>query len=190
MAGASVPPGTKLKETASQVKFTDTINGVPVTVDCGGQAAPGFTDTAVVDAGDDRSLPVGDPRITGCFDTLGGHDVITSSGKWKLLVNGTGRKLAFVIPKRGLTLTTSVQATCKVVAAPSAPVTLSGTYSSSSGTDTVMNGSVAVKGSGCTAESPMRVTLTATLSPNPGQIPPFASTSTGASISPPQYPER
>ena len=174
-AGASLSPGTKLTGTSSKVVLVGSINGVQITVTCGGQGSLSFTDSGTVEKGDETSMPVGDPSITGCFDSLGGHDIITTSGKWKLTVNGAGTKLTFVIPKDGMTLTSSILSTCKVIAAPKEPVDLSGNYSRSAATDTVKSAKIAVKGSGCTAKSPMLATLTVTFSPNPGKIPPFAS---------------
>jgi hypothetical protein len=175
VAGASLAPGTKLTATSSKVVFVTSINGVAITVSCT-QGSPSFTDDGTVEKGDETSMPVEDPSITGCFDSLGGHDIITTSGKWKLTVNGAGgTKLAFVIPKDGLTLTSAVLPSCKVIAAPKGPVDLTGTYSSSKGTDTVKNGKIAVTGSGCTVKSPMLATSTVKFSPNPRRIPPFAS---------------
>lgn len=168
-AGASLKPGTKVTGTSSSVVFKGTINGVGITVTC-----KSFKDTGTVKSGDKTSMPVGAPSITSCKDSLGGTDTITTSGKWKLTVNSSGKTVSLVIPKDGAVFTSSVLSSCKVIAAPNGPVPVSGAYSSSKGTVKSSNAPIAVKGSGCTASTASE-TATIKLSPNPGKIPPFAS---------------
>jgi hypothetical protein len=172
MAGASVAPGTQVTGTSKSVTFKGTINGIQVTVSC-----TNFTDTATVTAGANKSIDIPAPTITGCTDTLTGTDTIKTNdknGSWELKTNGKGNKLKLVIPKAGATFTSSFLPSCTITAAPTAAVSVKGTYSSSAGTDTATNAPIAVKGTGCTATS-SSVTVTVTFSPNPGTIPPFAS---------------
>lgn len=170
-AGASVKPGTKIKGSSNDVQFQGTINGVQITVTC-----TSFKDTATVTSGANKTLDIPAPKITGCTDTLGGTDTIktnSTNGKWELTTTN-GSTLTLVIPKAGAVFSSNVLSSCKITAAPTKAAKVTGTYSSSSGTDTVTGANIPVKGSGCTATK-SSITSTVTFTPNPGTIPPFAS---------------
>jgi len=168
-AGASLKPGTTITGTSKSVVFKGTINSVPITVTC-----TGFKDSGTVKTGDKTSMSVGRPSITGCHDTLGGKDTITTSGSWRLTVNKSGTTVSLVIPKDGAVFVSSVLKSCKVIAAPNGPAPVPGAYSKANGTAKSTNAKIPVKGSGCTATAASE-TATIKFSPNPGKIPPFAS---------------
>jgi hypothetical protein len=172
LAFGSVAPGTVVTGHSGKTTFKGDINGVPITVTC-----TNFTDAVTVAKGDKTSVDIPPPTINGCTDTLKGTDTITTNdtnGSWKLTVNSSGTKLTLVMPKDGATFKSSVLSSCTIEAAPTKAVDITGTYSSSAGTDKVSKAPIAVKGSGCTATS-SSTTTTVTFSPKPGKIPPFAS---------------
>jgi hypothetical protein len=171
--GASVAPGTKVTGSSSSVTFVGTINGAQITVHC-----TNFTDTVTVAAGDNKSVDIPPPTINGCTDSLTGTDTVktnSKNGSWELKTNKTGNKLKLVIPKAGATFKSSILPSCTVTAAPTATADVTGTYSSSAGTDTVNGANIPTKGTGCTTSANATTTTTVTFSPNPGTIPPFAS---------------
>ena len=168
-AGASVKPGTTVTGTSKHVVFKGSINGAAITVTC-----TSFKDSGTVKKGDKTSMAVGKPKITGCHDSLGGTDTITTSGSWKLTVNKSGSTVDLVIPKDGATFKSSILPTCKVIAAPTKAAPVAGKYSRSAGTAKSTNAKIPVKGSGCTATTASE-TATIKFSPKPGKIPPFAS---------------
>jgi hypothetical protein len=168
----SVAPGTKVTGTSHSITFKGTINGINITVTC-----TNFSDSVVVPAGATKSLNIPPPTINGCTDSLSGTDTVktnSTNGSWKLKTNSAGSKLKLVIPKAGATFKSSFLPSCTITAAPTAAISVSGSYSSSAGTDTVNNQPIAVKGTGCTATT-ASTTTTVKFSPNPGTIPPFAS---------------
>jgi hypothetical protein len=168
----SVAPGTTVTGTSGNIVFKGTINGINITVTC-----TNFSDSVVVPAGANKSINIPPPTINGCTDSLSGTDTVTTNstnGSWKLKTNNPGSNLTLVIPIKGATFKSSFLSGCTITAAPTAAVKVTGSYSSSAGTDTVTNQPIAVKGSGCTATT-ASTTTTVTFSPNPGVIPPFAS---------------
>jgi hypothetical protein len=169
MAFGSVKPGTTVTGKSTNTVFTGSINGVPITVKC-----KSFTDKVKVTSSDKTSASIPPPTLTGCTDTLKGTDTIKTTGKWELKVNSAGTTLTLVIPKDGATFSSSRLKSCKITVAPTGPVNVNGSYSSSTGTDTVTNQTIAIKGSGCSATS-STINSTVKFTPNPGKIPPFAS---------------
>jgi hypothetical protein len=168
----SVAPGTTVTGTSHSLTFKGTINGINITVTC-----TNFTDSVVVPAGATNKINIPPPTINGCTDSLTGTDTVKTNsthGSWYLKTNTTGTKLTLGIPEKGATFVSSFLSGCTITAAPTGPVKVKGTYSSSAGTDTVTNKAIAVAGTGCSATS-ASTTTTVTFSPNPGTIPPFAS---------------
>ena len=175
-AGDNVVPAStvvtaKLK-TGTTFKATGTINGLAITVTCTTATFTGKTPATGLG-------PVNltkPPTFSGCKDSLGGTDTVTTTGTWKLTyVDGTetgttdtGKdKLIVTVPKDGATFKSNSLSTCTVIVAPTAPVPESANYSDSgttAGTASAVNDTLPVKGSGCTATT-SKVTETLTLSP-------------------------
>jgi hypothetical protein len=171
----SVPAGTLVAASLKSGTTMDlgvTLDGVPVTVTCATLSASG----AVPSSG--LSITLAKPPTLGaCHDSLGGVDTVVTNatnGKWKLTeidaVNdeaqrepNTGDKLAIVIPKGGMTVTSSVISGCTLTLAPSGPASLAGTYNDSN-TSVLTNVAAPASGSGCTAGATVTVSGTLVLS--------------------------
>jgi len=171
----SLPAGTTVTgalKTGTNMVFTGTINGVPITVNCKTFSASG----KVPAKGITVSLPA-PPTISGCTDSLGGTDTIKTNqtnAKWKLkgidapndenqTEPNTGDKLALTIPKAGATFTSSLVAGCTLTTAPNAAASVTGNYDDVN-TDTVTNASIPVTATGCVATA-AKVSATVVLSP-------------------------
>lgn len=158
-------------KTGTAMKFVGSIDGLTVTVTC-----TKFTDSGSVPATGLTVVLSKPPTISGCTDSLGGTDtVVTNStnGKWKLsevdaandetaVEPNTGDHARLTIPKAGASFSSSIVSGCTVTAAPTAAASISGGYNDN-GTDTVVNKSIPVSGSGCVASS-SAVTATVVLS--------------------------
>jgi hypothetical protein len=171
----SLAAGTIVKgslKSGTDMVFAGTINGVPITVNC-----TSFKGSGAVPA-KGLKVTISPPKITGCHDTLGGTDTITTNktnGKWSLTEvdapndesqtePNTGDMATLTIPMAGATFVSSVLPVCVLTAAPTAAVAVTGTYDDIN-TDTVKAAKIAVRGSGCSA-STATVTATVVLSPN------------------------
>lgn len=170
-AGTTVTGALK---TGTDMTLTGNIDSFPVTVKCTSFKASGKVPATGLSV--TLSKP---PTISGCTDSLGGTDTVTTNqttGKWKLseidapndetaTEPNTGDKLKLTIPKAGATFSSSLLGSgCVITAAPSAPANLTGKYDDKS-TDTVTNAAIAVSGAGCTASSS---TISATVVVSPG----------------------
>lgn len=169
-AGTTVTGNLK---TGTQMVFHGTINGIPITVNCTKFTASGKTPaTGLVVT---LSTP---PTISGCKDTVGGTDTITTNstnGKWKLTgvdlstetetatEPNTGDKAALHIPMAGATFTSSILRDCVLTVAPTGAVNVTGTYNDA-GTIQDTNKTIPVTGAGCSS-STSTVTATVILSP-------------------------
>jgi hypothetical protein len=160
-------------KSGTNLMFAGSIDGVAITVNCttftarGKIPAKGLTVTL--------SAP---PTISGCTDSLGGTDTVTTNqtnGKWQLTevdVTGTadnkepnsGDKANLSMPKAGATFSSSVLSTCTVTAAPAARAAIRGTYNDIN-TIKDTNAPIPVSGSGCTATS-TKATATVILTPS------------------------
>jgi hypothetical protein len=172
---ASVAPGTtvtaNLKGT-SKLKFVGQISGTPITVQC-----TTFTDSATLTKKDKTTAKVPPPTISGCTDSLGGTDTVTTNstnGSWELMTTSSGTTLSLVVPKAGASFSSSILPGCVITVAPSGTTSITGKYSSTTGDDTVKNSSFAVGGNAECSASSSKASGTIAFSPNPGKIPPFA----------------
>jgi hypothetical protein len=171
MAYASIGPnkavGASL-QSGTIMKFESDVDGLPITVTCNSFMARGKTGS---EPGHrfDLSAP---PTISGCTDSLGGTDIITTndtSGAWTFSVNKTGTKVALTIPKAGATIRSRAESSCTITLAPTEAAAVRGTYNGSN-TVTVSGSSVPTKGKGCTSTAD-KTSATMVLSPAPGRPP-------------------
>lgn len=175
----SVPTGTRIEVSLGNEPNPDCpkprelsmefeLDGLALTSCCSN-----LIDSTVVPAGANKVLTVVPPTISGCTDSLGGVDTIKTKGSWLLKVTGAAPTLLdLVIPKAGAEFTSSLVPSCKVTFASTRTVKVQGTYSSSTGTDTVENAPIALDASGCTASS-ASTSATLVFSPDPGALPPW-----------------
>jgi hypothetical protein len=171
----SLKAGTVVKgalKSGTDLKFTGSINGISITVNC-----TTFTASGRIPAkGLSVTLP-SPPTLKGCHDSLGGTDTVTTNarnGSWQLIeidAKGTADnkepntdKGALSIPKAGATFKSSILPTCTVTAAPSGRVSMLGTYNDIN-TIKDTNATIPVHGSGCTATS-TKATATVILTPH------------------------
>jgi hypothetical protein len=166
-ASASLPAGTTVKaalKSGTDMIFKGDIDSIPITVTCTSFSASG----KVPSTPSDKVKLSSPPTISGCTDSSGGTDTITTTGTWKLSETSTSQKLK--IPEDGATFKSSVLSGCTITAAPSGPASVKGAYNDKN-TDTVTNASIPTSGSGCTSTA---ATTTATIveTPAPG-APPF-----------------
>jgi hypothetical protein len=170
----SVKSGTVISgslKSGTGMTFVGSIDGIGLTVTC-----TGFTGSGAVPA---KGLSVTlskAPAFSGCTDTLGGTDTITTNttnGKWKLsevdaandeaaTEPNTGDKIRLTIPKAGASFSSSFDPGCVITVAPSAAASVTGSYNDK-GTGSVKNASITVSGSGCVATA-AKVTATIVLS--------------------------
>jgi hypothetical protein len=171
----TLPAGTKVTAalaSGTTMQFVGVIDGVSVTVKCTSFSGSGKVPKK---AGDKVTLSA-PPKITGCTDSLSGKDTIktnSTNGKWTLSVTSTSPySMTLTIPKAGATFSSSTLSSCVITAAPSAAAGVTGTYNSSTGTDTVSKAKIPTVGSGCTTSADSTTSATVVLTPNPG-APPF-----------------
>jgi hypothetical protein len=150
------------------MQFAGTIDAAPITVTCTAFSTGGNP------AGASPVLTIAPPTISGCTDSLGGTDTITTNtvnGNWKLKAVGAN-EVKLVIPKIGLKFKSSVLSGCKVIAAPAAAASVfnAGNYNGA-GTLTDTSDPMPVAGSGCTTGANWDVT--ASVSMNTGAVPPW-----------------
>ena len=159
----SRPAGTVVKgalKTGTVIKFTGSINGIPITVKCTHFAASGPLPASGLTA--TLSAP---PTVSGCTDSLGGTDTVATNqtnGPWLLQgidkpldeglaePNATGDKASLIIPKAGATFKSNAVSACVITAAPSGPAPVTGTFNDSN-TIIVNGASIPTSGSGCTS---------------------------------------
>jgi hypothetical protein len=175
---ASLPAGTKVTGTLkpkTDMIFTGVINDVGIKVTC-----TSFTSSGTIPSGSPTTMPVANPTITGCKDSLGGTDTITTNstnGSWMLsekTVTKKGKttyKMTLTIPKAGATFTSSILPSCTVTAAPNGPAGVTGKYNGKQ-TDKVKKAKIPVTGTGCSTSADSTTTATVVFSPAPGP-PPF-----------------
>jgi hypothetical protein len=164
-AYASLPKGTTVTgslKSGTNMTFKGDIDSIPITVSCTGFSAKG----TVTKAKD--TLPLSSPpSITGCTDSSGGTDTVTTTGAWKITIAAT--KLTLDAPKAGATFKSSILGGCTITAFPNAAGTVAGKYNGTN-TDKVSNASVPTTGSGCTSTA-AKTSATVVLSPAPGAPP-------------------
>ncbi len=164
-AYASLPNGTTVTgnlKSGTDVTFAGDIDSVPITVTC-----TTFTVTGTVTSASD-TLPLSSPpTISGCTDSSGGTDTITTSGSWSATI--AKKTLTLNAPVDGATFKSSILSGCTITAFPKKAGKIKGKYNGSN-TDTVTNAKVATKGSGCTSTT-AKTSATEVLSPAPGAPP-------------------
>ena len=159
----------------TNITFKGTINGIGITVTCTASSISGTTPATGL-----GPVNVNNPSFTGCKDTFGGTDTVTTNstnGHWQLtFIDSTasgeetqaepnsGDKLQITIPKAGATFKSSILPGCTITAAPSGPANVSGAYDDVS-TLTITNASIPVSGAGCSASSS---SMSGTYKSNPG----------------------
>ncbi len=86
-AYASLPIGTTVTgalKSGTAMTFKGDIDSIPITVSCTGFSASGKVTKAT------DTLPLSaPPSITGCTDSSGGTDTVTTSGAWKITIAAT-----------------------------------------------------------------------------------------------------
>jgi hypothetical protein len=171
----TLPPGTTVTASlapGTNMVFNGDINSLAITVTC-----TNFSGSGTIPQNSSNSLTLQNPpTISGCTDSTGHSDTITTNqnnGSWVLSVKGKKNpySLTLQVPKAGATFTSTLLPSCTVTAGPKKPVKIKGKYDDSAGSDTVTNGKIATKGSGCTSGT-ATVNATVDFSPNPGP-PPF-----------------
>ncbi|WP_345439962.1 hypothetical protein [Actinoallomurus vinaceus] len=152
-AGVS-PASTAITATSTSVKFAGTLSGLSFSVTCTGSTIQ-FT-TPASGYGPVAISP--DPTFTGCTDNFGGTATITANhtnGSWQLTAVASPTQVKITIPTAGVTVTTSTLPSCTVTAAPTAPATITASYSNTTGKATFTNASVPFSGtSACGSISP------------------------------------
>jgi hypothetical protein len=168
-AFATLGPGvtvTAALKSGTHMTFAGNINSIPITVTCTSFSASGTTGSSP-----SNTVPLtGSPSITGCTDSTGGADTITTNttnGHWSVTVKG--KKATLNIPKAGATFTSNVLSGCVITAEPSKPGKVKGKYDGHD-TDTVHNAKIPTKGTGCTSTT-AKTSATVVLSPAPGPPP-------------------
>jgi hypothetical protein len=164
-ASASVPIGTTITgslKTGTVMTFVGDIDSIPITVTCTSFSASG----KVTKASDTLPLSA-PPSITGCTDSSGGTDTVTTTGTWKITIAST--KMTLDAPQAGATFKSSVLSACTITAFPNAAGKVAGAYNGSS-TDKVKGASIPTSGSGCTSTA-ATTTATVKLHPGPGAPP-------------------
>jgi hypothetical protein len=171
----SLPAGTKVTgklETGTKMVFVGTINGIKITVKCSS-----FTSSGKVPTKPGYKITLYTlPKISGCIDSLGSADTITTKAMtgqhWTLTENKTAPfTMALTIPIAGATFVSAALPSCVITAAPTVADPVTGSYNDATGTVTDTNSSIPTTGSGCTSGT-STVTATIVLTPNPG-APPF-----------------
>ncbi|MBO0727894.1 MAG: hypothetical protein J2P57_01460 [Acidimicrobiaceae bacterium] len=171
----SVAAGTVVKghlKSGTNLKFTGTIDGVAITVNCSTFTARGKIPAKGLTV--KLSAP---PTISGCHDSLGGTDTVrtnTTNGAWKLIeVDATGTADnkepntdhgVLSMPKAGAKFKSSILSSCTVTAAPNGRASIRGRYNDIN-TIKDTNAAIPTKGSGCTTAANAHATATVILSP-------------------------
>jgi hypothetical protein len=143
------------------------INSVPVTVTCTGFSTSGITE-------DKPALKVSPPAISGCTDSLGGTDTITTSQGsvqqvWKFLAPDCCQ-IEFRIPENGAVFSSTALGGCVVTWSPLINV-LQGTYNEIN--TFTFDTSLSVSSTGCTVTKWWNSSGTMVFSPSPGSLPPW-----------------
>jgi hypothetical protein len=137
---------TTALKTGTTTSFTLTRNNTTVTQHCTASSTSGKTPATGL-----GPAAITPPTFTGCTDNIG-SDTVKTTGAWKLTfldaandetAEKAGDKLKITIPKAGATVSLNYAPTCTITAAPTAPVTVTGTYNDA-GTLTVTNAPVPV----------------------------------------------
>jgi hypothetical protein len=152
-----------------------TFGGVAITIKCTSITASGKAPSKGLTV--TLSAP---PVISGCTDTLGGTDTITTSGTWKIAEvdlandetgtepNATGDKGKIIIPMDGATFQSSIDPACVVTVAPTASASITGSYNDA-GKAVIKNKKVPVSpGASCPSGTGTTGTLSSTLTLSPG----------------------
>ncbi|HEY7948512.1 MAG TPA: hypothetical protein VID75_12615 [Acidimicrobiales bacterium] len=172
-AYATLGPGvtvTAALKAGTTMTFAGNINSIPITVSCttfsGSGTTPSSPSSSVT-----LSSP---PTISGCTDSTGGTDTITTNqtnGKWVLSVAGKKApfKATLLVPKAGATFSSNILSNCVITAAPKKAVKVKGKFDGNQ-TDTVSGAKIPTSGSGCTS-STASTSATVVLSPAPGAPP-------------------
>jgi hypothetical protein len=161
------PPSTNVTgslKSGTHLTAAGTIDGFAITVTCTSVGVAGKTpaDGMVIKASSK-------PTITGCTDSLGGTDTVTTAGTWKVKWFSP-TKAAVIVPKDGGTFTSTLVSGCTVTLAPSGAAKLAGSYTNDN-TLTVSGAALPVTGSGCTASSPAHLSFVLQVSPNVYVVP-------------------
>ncbi len=162
----SLPAGTAVTISGT-LHFVEGVNGLTIKVKCTSFAA---SSTVI---GPNHLNFVPSPAITGCTDSLGGTDTITTNstnGSW-FLAAPAPMKLG--IPQAGATFTsTATQLVgCTITWTPAGLVKLIGAYNGVN-TEKVTDQPLAVSAVGCSA-STMKIWVKAVMAPAPGPVPPW-----------------
>jgi hypothetical protein len=127
--GAHVVPANKTIKIAlkagTKSAFTGKVAGVTTTSSC-----TSSTDSFKTPAHGLGPVKATNPTFTGCTDTLGGTDTVTTNstnGKWtdKFLSKS---KVQLTIPKAGATVASSKVPGCVITVAPNGPATITAAY--------------------------------------------------------------
>ncbi len=165
-AYASLAAGTTVTgnlKSGTNLTFKGDIDSVPITVTC-----TTFTVTGKVPSPASDTMKLSSPpSISGCTDSSGGTDTITTTGTWTATIAKT--KMTLGAPKAGATFKSSVLPSCTITAFPTKAGSIKGKYNGSN-TATDTNAKIKTKGSGCTSTT-ATASGTIVLSPAPGAPP-------------------
>lgn len=155
------PASTVIKATlkaGTVTVLTGTVNGVPVTSNCTGSSVTFKTLAKGL-----GPVVTSNPTFTGCTDNLGGTDTVRSSstnGRWTATYidapndeakeTATGDKIKLTMPKQGVTIQSSLLSGCAVIAAPTAPASITAAYNETSHASVFSKASIPTAGFGCT----------------------------------------
>ncbi len=154
------PASTKVTGTSSKVSFAGTVDGFALDVTCTKFLAAGKTPADGLSV----TLPTA-PTFSGCTDSLGGTDTVTTAGKWKLVANSTGTSFSLSLPVKSATFTSSLLSGCVITTTPTKAGTIKGKYNNLN-TITITKASFALSGAGCSTSATATATTTVTLSPD------------------------
>jgi hypothetical protein len=162
MVPASTNITAKLK-TGTNFTANGSIDGTPITVTCTSVTASGKTPADALKA--PLSAP---PKFTGCTDSLGGTDTVTTAGKWSVSLNSTGTQGTLHVPQNAGTFQSSILGSaCTIDIAPAAKTSVKGTYNDRN-TLTITNAPLPVApsaSSSCTASPTTTVSSTIVVKP-------------------------
>lgn len=157
---------------SGNITFKGTIDGLNVTVTC-----TSVTLTAKTRASGLTADVTSNPVFSGCTDTFGGTDTVTSSGTWTLtLVDSssetqtepnTGDQLTINVPNNGAKFTSTALSGCTITAGSSTPT---GTFNDKT-TATYSSAVINVTASGfCTSSSTSKLSGTFVSNKNIGDL--------------------
>jgi hypothetical protein len=148
---------------STNIVFKGNVNGFPVTVTCKNSSISGSTPASGL-----GPVNINNPTFSGCTDSLGGTDTITTNstnGHWQLTFldstatgeetqtePNSGDSLQVTIPKGGATFTSTALPGCVITVTVTVTVIITGTYDDVS-IVVFTNVSISVKGAGCVAAS-------------------------------------